>query len=173
VTLVLLLGGARSGKSALAVERARRWDGPVTLIATGEAGDEEMAERIRRHRAERPASWSTIEEPLDLGGALARVANGDAALIDCLSLWVANLLGRGDADAAVEEEARHVAAQAAARAALTLAVSNEVGLGLVPDTALGRRYRDVLGRVNAAWAEAADEALFLVAGRALRLERPA
>jgi adenosyl cobinamide kinase/adenosyl cobinamide phosphate guanylyltransferase len=173
VTLVLLLGGARSGKSALAVERARGWDGPVTLIATGEAGDEEMAERIRRHRAERPASWSTIEEPLDLGRALARVAEGEAAVIDCLSLWVANLLGRGDADAAVEEEARGVAARAAGRAALTIAVSNEVGLGLVPDTPLGRRYRDVLGRVNAAWAEVADEALFVVAGRALSLDQPA
>jgi adenosylcobinamide kinase / adenosylcobinamide-phosphate guanylyltransferase len=173
MTLVLLLGGARSGKSALAVERARRWYGAVTLIATGEAGDEEMAERIRRHRADRPASWNTIEEPLGLGAALARVEKGDAALIDCLSLWVANLLERGDADAAVEEQARNVAAQAAARSALTVAVSNEVGLGLVPETALGRRYRDVLGRVNAAWAEAADEALFVVAGRALRLERPA
>jgi adenosylcobinamide kinase / adenosylcobinamide-phosphate guanylyltransferase len=169
VTLVLLLGGARSGKSALAVERGRAWGGAVTLIATGEAGDEEMAERIRRHRAERPAEWSTIEEPLDLAGALARVEDGSAALIDCLSLWVANLLGRGDGDDAVEEQAAAVAAQAAARDALTVAVSNEVGLGVVPDTALGRRYRDVLGRVNATWAAAADEALFVVAGRPLRL----
>jgi adenosylcobinamide kinase/adenosylcobinamide-phosphate guanylyltransferase len=169
VTLVLLLGGARSGKSALALERGRAWGGPVTLIATGEAGDEEMAERIRRHRAERPAEWSTIEEPLDLAGALARVDDDSAALIDCLSLWVANLLGRGDGDDAVEEQAAAVAAQAAARGGLTVAVSNEVGLGVVPDTALGRRYRDVLGRVNANWAAAADEAQFVVAGRPLRL----
>jgi adenosyl cobinamide kinase/adenosyl cobinamide phosphate guanylyltransferase len=169
VTLVLLLGGARSGKSALAVERGRAWGGSVTLIATGEAGDEEMAERIRRHRAERPAEWRTIEEPVDLAGALARVEDGSAALIDCLSLWVANLLGRGDADDVVEERAGAVAAQAAARGGLTVAVSNEVGLGVVPDTALGRRYRDVLGRVNADWAAAADEALFVVAGRPLRL----
>jgi adenosyl cobinamide kinase/adenosyl cobinamide phosphate guanylyltransferase len=141
----------------------------VTLIATGEAGDEEMAERIRRHRAERPAEWSTIEEPLDLAGALARVDDDSAALIDCLSLWVANLLARGDRDDAVEERARAVAEQAAARSGLTVAVSNEVGLGVVPHTELGRRYRDVLGRVNADWAAAADEALFVVAGRPLRL----
>jgi adenosylcobinamide kinase / adenosylcobinamide-phosphate guanylyltransferase len=172
VTLVLLLGGARSGKSALAVERCRRWDGPVTLIATGEAGDEEMAERIARHRAERPASWRALEEPLDLAGALARVEDGAAVVVDCLSLWVANLLGRGVADADVEELARGAAAQASARAALTVAVSNEVGLGVVPDTPLGRRYRDVLGRVNATWAAAADEALLVVAGRTLRLDRP-
>jgi adenosyl cobinamide kinase/adenosyl cobinamide phosphate guanylyltransferase len=170
VTLVVLLGGARSGKSALAVERGREWDGPVTLIATGEAVDDEMAERIRRHRAERPAAWSTIEEPLDLAGALAQVDEGSAALIDCLSFWVANLLGRGDGDEAVEDQARAVAERAAARGALTVAVSNEVGLGVVPGTPLGRRYRDVLGRVNATWAAAADEALFVVAGRALRLE---
>jgi adenosylcobinamide kinase / adenosylcobinamide-phosphate guanylyltransferase len=173
VTLVLLLGGARSGKSALAVERARRWDGPVTLIATGEAGDEEMAERIRRHRAERPADWRTIEEPLDLAGALAAVDAGAAVLVDCLSLWVANLLGRGDGDAEVEQLASVAAAQAAARTGLTVAVSNEVGLGVVPDTPLGRRYRDVLGRVNATWAAVADEALLVVAGRTLRLEAPA
>jgi adenosyl cobinamide kinase/adenosyl cobinamide phosphate guanylyltransferase len=169
VTLVLLLGGARSGKSALALERGRAWGGTVTLIATAEAGDEEMAERIRRHRAERPAEWSTIEEPLDLAGALARVDDDSAALIDCLSLWVANLLARGDRDDAVEERARAVAEQAAARSGLTVAVSNEVGLGVVPHTELGRRYRDVLGRVNADWAAAADEALFVVAGRPLRL----
>jgi adenosylcobinamide kinase / adenosylcobinamide-phosphate guanylyltransferase len=170
VTLVVLLGGARSGKSALAVERGRGWDGPVTLIATGGAGDDEMAERIRRHRADRPAAWSTIEEPLDLAGALAHVDERSAALIDCLSLWVANLLGRGDGDEAVEDQARAVAELALARSGLTVAVSNEVGLGIVPDTPLGRRYRDVLGRVNATWAAAADEALFVVAGRVLRLE---
>ena len=169
MTLVLLLGGARSGKSALAVERGRAWDGPVTLIATGEAGDAEMAERIRRHQAERPAAWSTVEEPLDLAGALARLDRESAALIDCLSLWVANLLGRGDRDDVVEDQSRSVAEQAAARGGLTVAVSNEVGLGVVPATPLGRRYRDVLGRVNAIWAAAADEAHFVVAGRPLRL----
>jgi adenosylcobinamide kinase/adenosylcobinamide-phosphate guanylyltransferase len=169
VSLVLLLGGARSGKSALAVDLARRWDGPVTVLATGEAADEEMAERIRLHRAERPAGWTTVEEPLDLGGALAGVEDGAAVVIDCLSLWVANLLGRGDSDAEVAAAAGEVAVAAAARRPLTVAVSNEVGLGIVPATPLGRRYRDLLGRVNALWAAAADDAVLVIAGRPLRL----
>jgi adenosyl cobinamide kinase/adenosyl cobinamide phosphate guanylyltransferase len=169
VSLVLLLGGARSGKSGLAVELARRWAGPVTLLATGEALDEEMAERIRLHKAQRPADWITVEEPLDLGGGLSRVEDGAAVVIDCVSLWVANLVRRGDSDDAVAARAREVVAAAAARRSLTVAVSNEVGLGVVPGTALGRRYRDLLGRVNALWAAAADEAALVVAGRPLRL----
>jgi adenosylcobinamide kinase/adenosylcobinamide-phosphate guanylyltransferase len=169
MSLVLLLGGARSGKSRLAVELARRWEGPVTVVATGEALDEEMAERIRLHREERPVDWTTVEEPLDLGAALSRVEGGAAVVIDCVSLWVANLVGRGDSDDAVETEAGEVAAAAAARRSLTVAVSNEVGLGVVPATPLGRRYRDLLGRVNALWAAAADETAFVVAGRPLRL----
>jgi adenosylcobinamide kinase / adenosylcobinamide-phosphate guanylyltransferase len=169
MSLVLLLGGARSGKSALAVDLARRRNGPVTLIATGEAGDEEMAERIRRHRADRPAEWAVVEEPVRVGDALTHAPDDAAVVIDCLSLWVANLLGRGDADAAVEQAARDIAAVAAARRSLTVAVSNEVGLGIVPATSLGRRYRDLLGRVNAIWAAAADDVALVVAGRPLRL----
>ncbi|HEX3227093.1 MAG TPA: bifunctional adenosylcobinamide kinase/adenosylcobinamide-phosphate guanylyltransferase [Gaiellaceae bacterium] len=158
MTLVLYLGGARSGKSRLAVERAGASGSPVTFIATGEAGDDEMAARIELHKRERPPEWRTVEEPLDLAGALSSVPDGDTAVVDCLSLWVAN--GGGD-DAALEA--------AAARNALTIAVSNEVGMGIVPVNALAREYRDVLGRVNAAWAAAADEAWFVVAGKTLRL----
>jgi adenosyl cobinamide kinase/adenosyl cobinamide phosphate guanylyltransferase len=158
VTLVLYLGGARSGKSRLAVERAGASGSPVTFIATGEAGDDEMAARIELHKRERPPEWRTVEEPLDLAGALSSVPDGDTAVVDCLSLWVAN--GGGD-DAALEA--------AAARNGLTIAVSNEVGMGIVPVNALAREYRDVLGRVNAAWAAAADEAWFVVAGKTLRL----
>jgi len=97
VTLVLYLGGARSGKSRLAVERAKASSEPVTFIATAEAGDEEMTQRIAMHKRERPSEWRTIEEPRDLVGALASVSAGDTVLIDCLSLWVANGGGRGDA----------------------------------------------------------------------------
>jgi adenosyl cobinamide kinase/adenosyl cobinamide phosphate guanylyltransferase len=158
VTLVLYLGGARSGKSRLAAERAAASGAPVTYIATGEAGDEEMAARIELHKRERPPEWATIEEPRELAGALARVPGGETALVDCLSLWVAN--GGGDGSAL---EA------ATARSGLTIAVSNEVGLGIVPANAMAREYRDVLGRVNAAWAAAADEAWFVVAGKKLRL----
>jgi adenosyl cobinamide kinase/adenosyl cobinamide phosphate guanylyltransferase len=169
MSLTFLLGGARSGKSALAVELVREWNGPVSVIATGEAGDDEMAERIRLHRAERPAGWKTIEEPLDVAAALEGVPAHDAVVVDCLSLWVANLLGRGDAADEIEAAGRSLASQAAEREALVVAVSNEVGLGVVPATELGRRYRDVLGRINADWAAAADRAAFVIAGRMLPL----
>jgi adenosyl cobinamide kinase/adenosyl cobinamide phosphate guanylyltransferase len=170
MALTFLLGGARSGKSALAVRTASSWSGPVVFVATGTAGDKEMAERIRRHRAERPPGWTTVEEPVQLHEVLRRVPIDACLLVDCISLWVANLLEAGWQDDAVEEEATAVAAAAASRAALTLVVSNEVGLGVVPETPLGRRYRDVLGRVNAIFAEAASEPLLVVAGRKVRLE---
>jgi adenosylcobinamide kinase/adenosylcobinamide-phosphate guanylyltransferase len=170
--LTLLLGGARSGKSALAVRLAGRWAGPVTVVATAEAGDLEMAERIRRHRAGRPAGWLTLEAPLELEAALAAAPAGAFVVLDCLTLWVANLMEQGRDDGHVEERARSAAATAAARAAPTVAVSNEVGAGIVPADALSRRYRDLLGQVNAIWAAAADQALLLVAGRAVALADP-
>jgi adenosyl cobinamide kinase/adenosyl cobinamide phosphate guanylyltransferase len=166
VTLVVVLGGARSGKSALA---ARLVGEAATLIATATAGDAEMEERIRRHRAERPAMWTTVEEAVDLAAALTSVQPGRPAVVDCLSLWVSNLMETGWADPVIEDEAKAVASVAAARDGLTVAVSNEVGLGIVPATAIGRRYRDLLGRTNAAWALAADRALLVVAGRTLEL----
>jgi adenosylcobinamide kinase / adenosylcobinamide-phosphate guanylyltransferase len=170
MALTFLLGGARSGKSALAVRTASSWSGPVVFVATATAGDEEMAERIRRHQAERPPGWSTVEEPVQLREAVGGVPNDACLLVDCLSLWVANLLEAGWQEDAVEEEATAVALTVASREALTLVVSNEVGLGVVPETPLGRRYRDVLGRVNAIFAEAASEPLLVVAGRTVRLE---
>jgi adenosylcobinamide kinase / adenosylcobinamide-phosphate guanylyltransferase len=172
MSLVFLLGGARSGKSSLAVELARKWEGPVTVIATAEALDDEMAERIRLHNEERPPVWETLEEPLELQTALAGVADDAAIVIDCLSLWVANLLERGDGDSEVEQLSEAVARLAGERSSLTIAISNEVGLGIVPATELGRRYRDLLGRVNATWAAAADQAAFVVAGRVLTLGSP-
>jgi adenosyl cobinamide kinase/adenosyl cobinamide phosphate guanylyltransferase len=164
--LTFLLGGARSGKSSLALELAERAGGPVTFIATATAGDEEMAARIAAHRVERPGTWTTVEEPLRLHEAL-EAAEG-TVVVDCLSLWVANLLEAGVT--AIEEQS--VAAAAVAARRRTIAVSNEVGLGVVPATPLGRRYRDVLGRVNAAWADAAEVTLLVVAGRALPLASP-
>ena len=166
MTLTMLLGGARSGKSALAVRLAVETGRSVTFVATGEARDAEMAARIDAHRRERPTAWTTLEEPLDLRGALERAPEADTVVVDCLSLWVANLLERG-------LEPDDVAEVAAGRAAPTIAVSNEVGLGIVPATELGRVFRDLLGRVNAAWVDASDRALFVVAGRALELKEPA
>jgi adenosylcobinamide kinase/adenosylcobinamide-phosphate guanylyltransferase len=170
--LTLLLGGARSGKSALAVRLAGRWDGPVTVVVTGEARDAEMAERIRRHRAGRPGHWRTVEAPREPEAALAAAPTDTFVVLDCLTLWVANLMEQGLDDGRVEAMARSAAATAAARAAPTVAVSNEVGAGIVPADALSRRYRDLLGQVNAAWAAAADQAMLLVAGRAVPLLDP-
>jgi adenosylcobinamide kinase / adenosylcobinamide-phosphate guanylyltransferase len=167
VALTLFLGGARSGKSALAVARARAHAGPVVFIATAEARDEEMAERIGRHRAERPAGWTTVEAPLALEAALEGADPRACVVVDCLSLWVANLLERGENPAPHSERAARIAA---ARAALTIAVTNEVGMGIVPVNELARRYRDELGRANAVWAAVAAEAALVVAGRLLRLE---
>jgi adenosyl cobinamide kinase/adenosyl cobinamide phosphate guanylyltransferase len=168
MSLVLLLGGARSGKSALAQQLA---GDEATLIATARAVDAEMAERIRRHREERPPAWSTVEEPIDLRVALAAVRPNATVVVDCLSLWTANLLEAGWEDAEVEREGDAAALAAASRPGTTIAVSNEVGLGIVPVTPLGRRYRDVHGRINASWAKAADRALLVVAGRTLDLDR--
>jgi adenosyl cobinamide kinase/adenosyl cobinamide phosphate guanylyltransferase len=169
--LTLLLGGARSGKSALAVEIGRRHEGPVTFIATSPpALDGDLAARIARHRAERPA-WPTIEEPIDLAGALASAGDG-LAIVDCVTLWVNNLLHRGDDERTIETAAADVAQTTAARRGPTVVITNEVGLGVHPTTDLGRRYRDLLGRVNQRWAAAADTSLLLVAGRAIPLTDP-
>ena len=160
--LVILLGGAQRGKSRF----AQRLAGPfATLIATAEARDEEMAERIRRHQEERPPTWETLEEPLDLPGALKR-ARHPTVVVDCLTLWVANLMERG-LDPLLE--ARRFLSAVEESGKRVIAVSNEVGMGIVPQNPLARRYRDLLGQVNALLAEAAQEAYLLVAGRALPL----
>jgi adenosylcobinamide kinase / adenosylcobinamide-phosphate guanylyltransferase len=167
--LVLLLGGARSGKSDLAVRIAVGQSAPVTLIATATAGDAEMEARIACHRAERPADWEVVEVPLELEAATLAVSPSDCLLVDCLTLWTANLVADHDEDAiqAITERAARAAAD---RPGLTLVVSNEVGLGIVPDNRLARRYRDVLGRVNATFAAASERTYLLVAGRLLPLE---
>ena len=167
--LLLLLGGARSGKSRLAVSLAREHAGPVTVLVTAEARDEEMQARIAAHRAERPAEWETIEEPLALEAAIAAVPPEGTLIVDCLSLWVANVLERGDPPADVAAAAERAAALAAHRSGLTVAVSNEVGSGVVPATPLGRLYRDLMGTANRAWAQAATQAVLVVAGRVLLL----
>jgi adenosylcobinamide kinase / adenosylcobinamide-phosphate guanylyltransferase len=166
MTHVLLTGGARSGKSSLAVALAARDGAHVVFLATGQPGDDEMAARIARHRAERPPHWSTAEEPVRLVEAIGAAEPSACLIVDCLSLWVANLLDSGEA-AGIERAAATAAEVAATRPGTTIVVTNE--LGVVPATPLGREYRDLLGRVNAIWAQRATEAYLVVAGRLLPL----
>jgi adenosyl cobinamide kinase/adenosyl cobinamide phosphate guanylyltransferase len=164
---VLLLGGARSGKSATAVRVASDSGAQVTFIATAVAGDGEMAERIRRHRETRPSSWKTIEAPLDVLRAVQSTPVSDFLVIDCLTLWVSNLLGEGAVAAEIDDAAGAIVE--ALRGRRSVVVSNEVGLGIVPANELGRQFRDVLGSVNARFAASADRAVLMVAGHALEL----
>jgi adenosylcobyric acid synthase len=167
MTTTLLLGGAASGKSRTAAALAARTTLPVTVIATAEALDEEMVVRIARHRRERPSEWAVIEEPLDLTSAVER-ARG-VAIVDCLTLWVSNLLGYELGEQDIVERAAAASKACGARTEPTIVVSNEVGSGIVPMNPLARRYRDVLGRVNAMFADDADVVALMVAGRAVRL----
>lgn len=158
----LVLGGARSGKSALAERLVRGAGGAAVYIATAQAWDDEMAARIAQHRTDRGEGWQTVEAPLDLPAALTEAAQpGRAVLIDCLTLWLSNLmLGGHDIAAATD------ALEGAVRAAPcpVAMVANEVGLGIVPDNALARRFRDAQGRLNQRMAAAADLVLFCAAG---------
>ena len=167
MSLTVLLGGARAGKSALALELARGHDGPVVYVATAEAGDDEMAARISQHRTERPAEWTTAEEPIALRSTVAAIEPDACVVVDCLTLWVANLLARGDD---VLPEAEALAELAAGRPAPTIVVSNEVGLGIVPTSPVAREYRDLLGAVNAAFVRRAHDAAFVVAGCPIPLQ---
>lgn len=169
--LILILGGARAGKSAFAQRLARERGGDVLYVATAEAGDEEMAARIAAHRATRPSSWRTLEAPRDVAAAVATTPGSYATvLVDCLTLLVSNLLlareAEGDAalSSRIDGELDAQLARFDAGPATWIVVSNEVGLGLVPPTPLGRRYRDLLGRANQRFAARADRVYLLVAG---------
>jgi adenosyl cobinamide kinase/adenosyl cobinamide phosphate guanylyltransferase len=174
--LVLLLGGARAGKSAFALrlarERATATSVRVCFIATAETLDEEMEARIARHRAERPRDWLTIEEPKRLDIALGEACNAEIVIVDCLTLLVSNWLLTTGADC--EQEMMRVLesflALVRSSKQTIICVSNEVGLGLVPEAPLGRAFRDILGRVNQRFAESATEVYLLVAGLPLQLK---
>ena len=172
MSLTTLLGGARSGKSSLAVEIGHRHDGPVVFLATAPAIDADMEERIERHRAERPVNWTTVEAPIELHDGLQGADDHTLVIIDCLTLWVSNLMYAGRSDDQVREAAASASALAATRSGLVVAVSNEVGMGIHPETQLGRRYRDLLGWVNQTWAAASTTSLLMVAGRAIELTDP-
>lgn len=171
MALTLLVGGARSGKSTLAVRAAGFHGRPVVFLATAEALDEEMAERIRLHRAERPPGWRTVEAPLHVADALRDIEPDATVILDCVTMWVANGVA-AHGEAWVLDESAVIVQEATARGGATLVVSNEVGSGIVPADAATRRWRDLLGRVNSAFSGAADAAYLVVAGRAVELVPP-
>jgi adenosylcobinamide kinase/adenosylcobinamide-phosphate guanylyltransferase len=172
MAVTLLTGGARSGKSNLAQKLASAAAGHVTFVATATPIDADMSARIERHRAARPAHWTTVESPLQLDLALEEISSEAVVIVDCLTVWVSNMMLEGFSDDEIEERSAKAAAAASARAGDTIAVTNEVGSGVHPSTELGMRFRDLLGRVNATWAEASDRVYLVVAGQVLELNAP-
>jgi adenosylcobinamide kinase/adenosylcobinamide-phosphate guanylyltransferase len=159
MALILVGGGARSGKSRWALDRARKRGNRLVYIATAEALDDEMSARIVKHRAERESAFQTIEEPRELAKAI-RSAQGDAIVVDCLTLWLANVMrDSGETIAAAKEHAAEV-----------ICVTNEVGCAIVPENALAREFRDRAGIMNQRFAEAADEVYWMIFGQPLRIK---
>ena len=166
----LVIGGARSGKTAFALERAESSGLAPVMVATAEAHDDEMRARIAAHRAERDGRWTTVEETCDLVGVLARdAAAGRILVVDCLTLWLSNLMF---AERDVEAEIERLAEALGALAGPVVLVTNEVGLGIVPDNGLARRFRDLQGRLNRRVAAVAGRVTFVAAGLPLVLKQP-
>ena len=162
--IILITGGARSGKSRYAERRVLEMGGRPLYVATAEAQDEEMTQRIAKHRKRRGAQWRTIEEPLELARALlAQVGKTDCVLVDCLTLWVSNLLIRRE-EKYVAEKVEELIEKLPHLDFPLVFVTNEVGSGIVPDNPLGRRFRDIAGRTNQRIAQAANEVILIVAG---------
>jgi adenosylcobinamide kinase / adenosylcobinamide-phosphate guanylyltransferase len=168
--LTLVIGGARSGKSRFAEGLATAQPAPWIYIATAEAHDDEMADRISQHQSRRADGWTTFEAPRDLAGVIgAQRAQASVLLIDCLTLWLSNvILGGGEVE---RQQTRLLEALASATVPI-IAVSNEVGMGIVPDNALARAFRDAQGRLNAAVAQQADHVVLMAAGLPLTLKAP-
>jgi len=175
--IVLVTGGCRSGKSVFAQQLAESLPGRRVFVATCQPLDDEMRQRIEKHRQERSTTnWQTIEEPLDLADALTRSRDWDVVLVDCLTLWISNLLCNAPRDHADMDEERlagqcqQVLDACRAHPGTILFVTNEVGLGIVPDNALSRRFRDLVGRCNQVIAAAADHVTLMTCGIPLRLK---
>lgn len=170
--LTLILGGARSGKSRFALDLGKKTNGEKYFIATAEALDAEMATRIEEHQRERGVSWKTIEAPLQLAGTIQSLEkNADIILIDCLTLWLSNLMMQKDAtDASIIEEIAKLVDTVTKVKCLLIAVSNEVGLGIVPANAETRRFRDFAGLLHQKYAAVAQEVYFMVAGISQRIK---
>ncbi len=162
--ITFVLGGARSGKSRYAEVIVARSPRPWVYIATAEARDDEMASRIAEHKSRRGAEWQTIEAPLELPQAIASVQTGATVLVDCLTLWLSNVMHEASDIGLATQQLEDALLR---RAGTTVLVSNELGLGLVPDTALGRAFRDAQGRLNQRIAAVAGRVVFMVAGQPL------
>lgn len=168
MTALFVIGGARSGKSRYAQARAEAMGGSLVFVATAEAFDDEMHARIAQHRADRDARWRAVEAPRDLAAAIGALDDGRAVvLVDCLTLWTSNLLL---ADADIPAATAELCAAIGRFKGSLILVANEVGLGIVPDNALARRFRDAAGQLNQAVAASADEVVLLTAGLPLTLK---
>ena len=166
--VTLVLGGARSGKSRFAEKLASEIEGPRVYIATAEARDEEMAARIKRHRDDRGDTWITYEETLNIAELIQRISSDHPVmLVDCLTLWLSNLM---EQDLDPEKMVDALVASSRGNGSNIIFVSNEVGLGIVPNNALARTFRDEAGRMNARLAEAADIVYFVAAGLPLKMK---
>ena len=165
--VILVGGGSRSGKSSFALDLAKQRGTQRAFVATAQAFDQEMTDRIVRHQSERDGAFTTIEEPLNLAGIISNTTF-DVLLIDCLTLWVSNLMMREEVD--IEGKGAELVRAAVASKALCIFVTNEVGCGVVPDNAMARRFRDLAGRLNQQMAKAAQEVYFLTFGIPTRLK---
>lgn len=169
MSLTLILGGARSGKSSFALDLARDKEA-VAFIATALPLDEEMDKRIRHHKEERPSHWKTIEEPIDLLTVIKGLNDVEIIILDCLTMWVSNLLERYT-DEEIIRIAEEIAKYSRDLKSEVITISNEVGLGIVPEYPIGRRYRDLLGRVNQIFAKYSNKVFFMIAGIPLEVKR--
>ena len=179
MSLILITGGARSGKSRYAVELAKQKGDKVAFIATAIAGDEEMTRRIRMHQSARPSNWTTIEESINVAQAVADAAANHATIIvDCLTLLITNLVFEPPYQGEIDDEKEQKIYAAVKQIiettknieATVIIISNELGMGLVPEDALARRFRDIAGRANQLMAEAADEAYVCISGIPMRIK---
>lgn len=170
--MIFILGGARSGKSAHAVDLAKRTGKRTVFVATAGALDEEMKDKIRLHKTSRPKSWGLIEEPVDLGGALSGLKSSyGVVLIDCIGLWISNLLMADMKNKSIEKRVEgFISSILKSKTGLVIVVSNDVGSGIVPGDPLSRRFRDLVGLANQAIAERANEVISMQAGIPVRIK---
>ncbi len=167
---VFVTGGARSGKSTFALRFAEAMEGSKVYLATATPLDSEMEERIKRHRDARGKIWSTVEEPRDVVGVIEQRKDSGVILLDCITMWIANLLEEGFDDEEILEEVERFVDLCARADACVVVVSNELGMGIVPENPVARRFRDLCGTINQRIAGRADEVYFVVSGMSLRIK---